>query len=93
MALRFQALAVVSILSLLLFGICTSSAAVKCESEKAPKKKKGSAKVKAIEIVAGKSIGAVALGGAIESLPKGAAVAELDGTYMGINFTHKGGGD
>jgi hypothetical protein len=90
MALRYQALAVSPIFSLILLGICTSNAAVNGEPEKASRKK-GAAKVKAIEIVPGKSIGAVALGGAIESLPKGATVAELDGTYMGITFTHKGG--
>ncbi len=44
-----------------------------------------------IEIIPGRSIGAVALGASTESLPKGATVGELDGSYMGISFTHKGG--
>lgn len=44
-----------------------------------------------IEIIPGKSIGAVALGAPVSSLPKGATVGELDGKFMGINFTHTDG--
>jgi hypothetical protein len=90
MTLRYHSLAVGWIFSLLLFEISTSRGAVNDQPEKVSKKKE-SAKMRVIEIVPSKSIGAVALGAPVKSLPKGATVAELDGKYMGINFTHKGG--
>lgn len=90
MAFRHYILAVSSIVSLLLIGICNSRGAVNDQLEKVLKKKE-SAKMTVIEIIPGKSIGAVALGAPVKSLPKGATVAELDGKYMGINFAHKDG--
>ena len=84
------ALAVGSISSVILLGISISNGAVNNDAEKALKKKE-SVKMKVIEIIPGKSIGAVALGAPVGALPKGATVAELDGKYMGINFTHKEG--
>jgi len=81
------ALAVGSIFSLM---SSVSAGAANNEAEKVLKKRE-SVKMKVIEILPGKSIGAVALGAPVGALPKGATVAELDGNYMGINFTHKEG--
>lgn len=78
MALRYHALAVGWIFSSILFGISTSGGAVDDQPEKVSKKEE-SAKMKVIEIVPSKSIGAVALGAPVKSLPKDASVAELDG--------------
>ena len=44
-----------------------------------------------IEILPGNSIGGISLGSAVDSLPKGAVVRELDGEFHGISFTHKDG--
>ena len=85
-----HALAIASFLSLVVFGIGASRGADKSKSD-GISKQGASAKMDVIEIIPGRSIGAVALGASTESLPKGATVGELDGSYMGISFTHKGG--
>ena len=90
MTCRYHALAIASFLSLVVFGIGTSRGADKSKSD-GISKQGASAKMDVIEIIPGRSIGAVALGASTESLPKGATVGELDGSYMGISFTHKGG--
>ena len=90
MTFRSYALAVASFLSLVVFGVSTSRGTEKAKSD-GISKQGASAKMDVIEIIPGRSIGAVALGASTESLPKGATVGELDGSYMGISFTHKGG--
>jgi hypothetical protein len=90
MALRHNALAIASFFSFVVLGISTSHGADRNKSDEISKQG-ASAKMDVIDIVPGRSIGAVALGSPIESLPKGSTVREFDGSYMGISFTHKGG--
>lgn len=86
----YNALAIVSFLSMVVLGIGTSRGADKRKSDEISRQG-ASAKMDVIEIIPGRSIGDVALGAPLESLPKGATVRELDGGYMGISFTHKSG--
>ena len=90
MTCRYCALAIAPFLSLVVLGIGTSRGTAKSKSD-GISKQGASARMDTIEIVPGRSIGAVALGAPIESLPKGSTVRELDGSYMGISFTHKSG--
>ena len=90
MTCRYYALVIASFSSFVVLGISTSHGAHKNKSDELSKQG-ASAKMDVIDIVPGRSIGAVALGVPIESLPKGATVRGLDGSYMGISFTHKAG--
>jgi len=90
MTLRSYALAIASFLSLVVLGVSTSRGTEKAKSDGIAEQG-ASAKMDLIDIIPGRSIGAVTLGAPLESLPNGANVGELNGSYMGISFTHKGG--